>query len=95
MKRLSLYVVLGVICHLVWITTTVLQVIKPHPYRGLIGNIVFVTGLVLFYIHNKKNGIKSPLYDPDKKKHIRNWAIFILGSILIAIVVGSLFSRFQ
>jgi|WetSurMetagenome_2_1015567.scaffolds.fasta_scaffold269467_1 hypothetical protein len=91
MKTISLYNVLGIICFVVWIITTIFQVINPHPYRGLIGNLVLVIGLILFYIHAKINHIKSPLYDPDKKKHIRNWVVFILSSVLIVIMVGFLY----
>ncbi len=93
MKRLNLYIynVLGIICFVVWIITTIFQVVHPHPYRGLIGNIVLVIGLVLFYIHAKINHIKSPLYDPDKKKHFRNWVVLILSITLTAIIVGLLY----
>jgi len=93
MKKLTHYIynVLGIICFVVWIITTIFQVIKPHPYRGLIGNIVLVIGLLLFYIHAKINHIKSPLYDPDKKKHIRNWVVFILINALVVVMIGILY----
>jgi hypothetical protein len=94
MKRLTLYNVLGIICSVVWVITMIFQVINPHPYRGLIGNLVLVIGLLLFHIHAKINHIKSPLYDPDKKKHFRNWVVYILINAIIVIMIGFLYWKF-
>jgi hypothetical protein len=96
MKRLTLYIynVLGITCFVVWTITTTLQVINPHPYRGLVGNLVLVIGLVLFYIHARINHLKSPLYDPDKKKHFRNWVIQVFAIAFTAIIVGFLYLKF-
>ena len=77
MKKKNLYNVLGIICGIIWIITMILQVMYPHPYRGLIGNIVLLIGLLFFYIHAKINQIKSPLYNPDKKKCFCNWVILL------------------
>ncbi len=88
MKKTNLYKVLGIICFIVWIITTILQVIYPHPFRGLIGNIVLVIGLLLLNIHDRINQIKTPLYDPDKTKHFRNWLVFILINVLLVIMIG-------
>ncbi len=76
MKKIYLYKSLGLICFVAWIVITILQVLKPHPFRGIIGNIVLVIGIILFYIHDKINHIKSPLYDPDKKN------TFVIGLYL-------------
>ena len=89
MKRLTRYIygVLGIVCTVVWIITTALQVIHPHPYRGLIGNIAITIGVVLLFIRAKLNHKKSFLYDPDKKKHFRNWVVYILILAITVIVV--------
>jgi multisubunit Na+/H+ antiporter MnhB subunit len=91
MKKLAIFNVLGIICFVIWMITMILQVHHPHPYRGLIGNLVLVTGLILFFIYSRINQIKSPLYDPDKKKHIRNWVVLILADALIVVIVGFLY----
>jgi len=67
MKKLNIYNSLGVVCFVIWIITTIIHVQKPHPYLGIFNNLLVVMGVSLFFIHNKINHIKSPLYDPDKK----------------------------
>ena len=88
MKQFSKYKIILIICFCIWIITTTLQISNPHPYRGLIGNIILVIGLILSRINAKKHQIKSPLYDPNKVKHIWNWIVFILlSSIVVAIII--------
>jgi len=93
MKRLTSYIynVLGIICFVVWAVNMVFQVKNPHPIRGLIGNLVLLIGCLLFYIHAKINHIKSPMYDPDKRKHIRNWVVVIVIDVIVAFGVGFLY----
>jgi len=48
MKQFSKYKIILIICFCIWIITTTLQISNPHPYRGLIGNIILVIGLILY-----------------------------------------------
>lgn len=93
MRKGKILNIIGFICVAIWITTIILQVMHPHPYRGLIGNIVMVIGLLFFHRYAKINNLKSPLYDPDKKKHIHNWIIFITLDVLIVFLVVILFLK--
>ncbi len=93
MKKGKVLNVIGFLCSIVWIITCILQVMHPHPYRGLIGNIIMVIGLLFFHRYAKINQFKSPLYDPDKTKHLRNWIVFISLDVLIVFLVVILFLK--
>ncbi len=88
------YKIISAICFVIWIISTILQIYNPHPYRGLIGNLILVIGIVSSLIYAKKNKIKSPLYDPNKRKHIRNWVMFIIIIVIIVIIVVLIFLNF-
>lgn len=76
MKQFSKYTIIGIICFSIWIISTILQVTNPHPYRGLVGNLILVVGILFILINDI---IKSPLYDQNKTKHFRNWIFFYLN----------------
>lgn len=95
MRKMKILVIIGIICIIASIIITILQVMYPHPYRGIFGRIFSILSLILFYLYGKINHInffKSPFYDPDKKKHLRNWIIFITSSILVIVMIVFLFS---
>ena len=75
-------------CFCIWIVTTTLQVKKPNSYQGFIGNAILAAGIIITFIRNKKNNIKSPLYSSNKKQHILNWVILIAAIILTTIITG-------
>lgn len=94
MKKSNLFYVLGGICAIVVLIIAIMQVYDPHPYRELIRNIVLVIGTLMSFIHAIINHRKSPLYDPDRKKHIRNWVVYILSLVLTVIVVAFIYLKF-
>jgi len=94
MKKTNLYNVLSIICFVVYTIIVIFQVVHPHPVMktrqliGLIGFLIMVTG---FYFANK---FKSPFYDPDKKKHFRNWIIFFLAITITVVLIGFIYLKF-
>ena len=91
MKKSNIYNVLSIICFVVYAIIMIFQVIHPHPVmktRQFIGLIGFLTMMTGFYFANK---LKSPFYDPDKKKHIRNWVIFFLAITITVVMIGLIY----
>jgi len=93
----NLYYILAFISFIVWIILPKLSgipLMKIRLYRGITGSLLLVIGLILSYIHAKINHIKNPFYDPDKKKHFRNWVIVILSLVLTVIIVAFVYLKF-
>ena len=90
MKRNFRYDYLIFPCSIFWGITTILQVTSPHPYRGLIGNIVMVIGLLSYHIYAMAYRKKTLLFDPSKNIHTLNWIVFIFLTAILLIMFGLL-----
>ena len=94
MRKSTLLNVLVIIFIVVWIVIMIFQAKHPLAYRGFIGFIGFGVILIFNYIRAKINNEKSPMYDPDKKKHIRNWLVLLLSCALTVIIVSFVYLKF-
>ncbi|MCB5256602.1 MAG: accessory gene regulator B family protein [Candidatus Cloacimonadaceae bacterium] len=86
MTKRYIYRNLSILCFIACVIISRYQIYDPNLYRGLLGRVLFVASCIFVIIHNRVNNIKSPFYDPDKKKHIRNWLIYIISIIVFVIV---------
>jgi hypothetical protein len=90
MKRHFRYDYLIVPCSIFWGITTILQMTSPHPYRGLIGNIIMVIGLLFYHIYAIAYRRKTVLFDPNKNNHTLNWIVLICLTAILVIMFGLL-----
>ena len=89
-KRHFRYDYLSYPCYLFFAISRYLQFINPHPYRGLIGNIVFVVGILLAHTYAMKYRKKTIWFNPDKNNHTLNWTIFIILAAILVFMFGVL-----
>ena len=91
MKRHFRFDYVIVPCAIFWGITTTLQVANPHPFRGLIGNVVMVIGLLLNHIYAMAYRRKTLLFDPNKNNHTLNWIVFMTLTAILIFMLGLLF----
>jgi hypothetical protein len=91
MKRHIRYDYLIVPCTIYWGITMILQVRNPHPFRGLVGSIVLMLGVLSSHIYAMVNRRKTPIFDPDKNNQTLNRIVLIAVIALLILKFGFIY----
>jgi hypothetical protein len=95
LNKRNIYRILGYICFGGAAIISVTQRNNPRLDSALVSSVLVVAGFVFDFIHAKVNHIRiDPFYHADRKKHIRNWIIYISSIILTAVLVGLVYWLF-
>ena len=91
MNKINKYMVVANFCTVFGIFILISWIFKPLHFKGFVGFVTLVTGYVFMIISMVKDDEKSVLYNPDKKRHLLNWIIYILALLVTAIIAAFAF----
>ena len=98
-QKIDKWKLAAIICHTYCILgifyfgyiTFVLKSYNKYPLLGLSFTIMIILGNICHWKYNKKNKdsyVNDVMYDPDKKRFIRNKIVLYVAIALTAVLVG-------